>query len=358
MKIDSTVDLDNLDSLKAVDKSDMLSLLEDLPGHISDAIKLPVIDLDGFQPSLIAVVGMGGSAISGDIIDAWLFNSIKVPITVVRGYELPEMINETSLVFAVSFSGNTEETLSATEEALNRKARIITISKGGKLEELAKSEGIPHIQISCSDKLVPRAALGYLLIPIIMNLAKNGLIPDNEIDAELDDVIVTLRSLRESLKPSSSSDANQAKQIAQKLSGQVPLIYSYHPFKCISYRWRTQLNENSKVLARSVELPEMNHNDIVGWMGDDNAGSYTIILLRDLAVESKRMEKRIELTKDLAFSKARELIEVYAAGKYTLSKMLSLMYIGDFTSVYLALIRGIDPTPVEIIDKLKELMAD
>jgi glucose/mannose-6-phosphate isomerase len=261
-------------------------------------------------------------------------------------------------VFAVSFSGNTEETLQAFEDANSRGAKVISISTGGLLAQRSAELGVPHIQIKTSEPLVPRAAVAYLLLPVITNLRDMGLISKNDLEDELKDVLETLGDLSAKLRAASPEKDNLAKQTAKKLEGRMPVIYGYRPFGCIAYRWSTQLNENSKVLARYAVLPEMNHNDIVGWMGDSTPDNYSVVILRDPAMESSRMTKRIDLTKDLAFSKAHDLIEIHAAGNSILSKMLSLMYIGDFTSVYLALLRRIDPTPVDIIENLKKLMRD
>ncbi|UCH90145.1 MAG: bifunctional phosphoglucose/phosphomannose isomerase, partial [Thermoplasmata archaeon] len=280
-------DLDDLDYLKDIDISNMLGTLEHLPKHIEEARKIPPADLGDFKPNLIVVLGMGGSAIAGDIVDSWLNKIIQLPIVVVRGYELPKLIDSNTLVFAVSFSGNTEETLAAFEEALKCEAKVIAISTGGKLEERSKELNVPHILLQPTEQLVPRAAIAYLLLPIITNLTRLGLIPKDECDLEVDDAITTLKTLSNTLGAASKSEDNQSKQIAIKLSGRLPLIYSYKPFSSISYRWQTQLNENSKVLARCAELPEINHNDIVGWMGDEDMDKYSVVLLRDLAIESR-----------------------------------------------------------------------
>lgn len=358
MNHETIPDLDDINAVKNIDKSNMLTILEHLPDHIKDAAQIPPVELDSFEPKLIAVLGMGGSAICGDIIEAWLHKVLKIPLIVVRGYDLPKVIDSDSLVFAVSFSGNTEETLHAFEEAVSRKAKVVTISTGGTLAERANHHNVPHIKLEPRETLVPRAAIAYLLFPVISNLSAIGLIPSGELKKELEDAIVTLTELKSRLSAQSSTTDNQAKQIAKKLKNNIPIIYSYRPFTCISYRWRTQLNENSKIHSANFELPEMDHNDIVGWMGDDHANKYCVIILRDPALESERMAKRIQLTSDLAFSRAHEIIEIFAEGKSTLSKMLSLMYIGDFTSVYLAILRGIDPTPVDIIENLKKIMSD
>lgn len=356
MELSSILDLDDKKFIAGIDKSDMLGILERFPDHVSAALNIPPVDLGGFEPDMIAVIGMGGSAICGDILQNWLFDSIGIPLITVRGYDVPASVNSNSLVFAVSYSGNTEETLAAFEHARDRSAKIVALSLGGELEQRSLKYNIPFIKLQPSEPLAPRAAIAYLLFPIITTLSKNGLLDENDLKIELEDASVTLKVLSDKLGRGTGSNENQAKQIAQKMFGYHPVIFSYRPFTSISYRWRTQLNENAKILAKAVDFPEMNHNDIVGWTGEDEPGKYCVIMLRDLAVESERMEKRIELTKDLALSGAGVFIEVNGIGKYPLSRILSLLYIGDFVSAYLAILRKCDPTPVEIIENLKKRM--
>jgi len=352
------LDLDDPDDISKIDKSDMLGMISRIPHHVRDAVRISTPVLDMKKPNLIAVLGMGGSAIAGDIISKWLGNELDIPFIVVRGYELPNIINSDSLVLAVSFSGNTEETLSAFEDAVSRKANVIALSTGGLLETRAKENKVPHVKISPSEQLVPRAAVAYLLFPLINILRVNKIINRPDLEDEFKDTIATLSELGNRLGPDSKIDENKAKQIALKINELTPVIYTYGSLNVLSLRWRTQLNENAKVIARNDELPEMNHNDIVGWFGDSNPNRFSVVLLRDPAEEHERITKRIELTKKLAFSKARALIEVNAEGKYRLSRMLSLIYIGDFTSAYLALVRGVDPTPVEVIEDFKKLMRE
>lgn len=349
--------LDEPESMDKIDKSNMLRVIENLPEQVKDAMELKPMELERLSPAMVAVLGMGGSAICGDIISSWLSPTVDIPIVVVRNYNLPKMIKSDSLVIAVSFSGNTEETLSAFEEAVERSARVVALSTGGKLKVRANELGVPHIKINPLEKLVPRAAIAYLLFPVISIMTTTGILSRDDIQSELDDVVEILGKLRERLHPGVESINNEAKQVAASLKDRYPLVYSYQPFTPIAYRWVTQLNENSKILAKAHELPEMNHNDIVGLNGDDNSTKHTAVLLRNPATESDRMRKRIELTRDLAFSRTAELIEIKSEGNYILSQMLSLMYLGDYTSVYLALLRGVDPTPVDVIENLKDLMS-
>jgi glucose/mannose-6-phosphate isomerase len=348
--------LDDQDEISKIDKNDMLGMIFRMPDHAKDALEIPFVDIGSNRPDLIAVLGMGGSAVSGDLLAAWLRYELDIPIIVVRGYDLPATVNANSLVIAVSFSGNTEETLSAFEQALARDANVITLSTGGLLEERAKAQNIPHIKITPTEDLVPRAAVAYLLFPLINILRSNKIIIRNDLEDELEEALTILAELSIRLGPETSTGENKAKQIALELFEHVPVVYTLGSQNVISLRWRTQLNENAKIIARNDELPEMNHNDIVGWYGDSHPDRFSVVLLRDPEDESERIAKRIKLTGELAFSKAGSLIEVHAEGKFKLGRMLSLMYIGDFTSAYLAVLRGIDPTPVEVIENLKKLM--
>ena len=356
MKKNEVSILDDAEAMASVDKGNMLKVVEDLPEQVKNAMKIDPPEIDEQKPDLVVVAGMGGSAICGDIIASWLKDRLGLPMIVVRDYALPASVTSRSLVIAVSFSGNTEETLSAFEDAVARNSHAVAISTGGMLKTRSEELGVPHMTISPEEKLAPRAAVAYLLFPVISILSAAGLVNTNEIREELDDAVKTLELIRSELRAGIEQKENLAKQLAIKLKNSSPLIYAAEPFVPAAYRWVTQLNENSKIIATARALPEMNHNDIVGMTGDDNTGSYSVILLRDPGSEEERMRKRIELTKDLAFSRAAEIVEIHARGEHTLAKILSLIYIGDYTSVYLAVLRGIDPTPVEVIEKLKELM--
>ena len=295
---------------------------------------------------------MGGSAIGGDILSVLLSYEANLPIVTSRGYTTPRTADASTLVFTCSYSGNTEETLSAVSEAFDHGCKIIAITSGGKLEEFCIKNDLLVVKIPKG--LPPRAAVAYLFFPMLIILEKMKII--NPIK-ELPELIMALNELRDQLSPIVPEEQNPAKQLAQKLKEGIPYIYGHTYLNIIAKRWQTQLNENSKILTMSGGFPEMNHNEIVGWAEDDSerAKQFVIVLFRS-ADEHPRITKRIELTKNILISKAKKVLEVDVQGASRLTRMMTCMYLGDYTSVYLALLRGVDPTPVEPIEKLKKKM--
>jgi glucose/mannose-6-phosphate isomerase len=345
--------LDDLDEIKKIDAQDMLDVIRKFPEQIQEAQRIAeAIKIEAFSPYHVVVAGVGGSAIGGDILASWLFKRIDIPIFVNRAYKLPSFVGENTLLFAVSYSGNTEETLSLFEEGLKKGCKIIAITSGGKLAERCIMENITVVPIPQGKP--PRAAVAYLFIPIVVILKKMGIYePDNEIAVALEN----LKNLREKLIPDFPTEKNLAKQIALDLHGEIPIIYGLAIFNAVAKRWQTQLNENAKMLAWHGTFPEMNHNEMQAWAAGENSKSFTAVLLRDDFLLEGRLQKRVSLTKKMILEKhANKVIEVVAEGggeKDYLARMLYSMFIGDFVSIYLAILRGIDPTPVSAIEEFK-----
>lgn len=348
------VDIDDVEGMRKVDASGLLPLTLRFPEQIEEALEIGRKALFEFsyKPEKIVICGMGGSAIGGDITAAWALDKAKVPIFVLRDYLLPAFCDEKTLVIAASYSGNTEETISGYEDALRKKCMVVTVSSGGILERKAKENGTLHIKIPSG--MPPRGATAYMLVPQLLILEACGIASCEE---ELKESVEVCKLLRENLKPETPSEINQSKIIAKKVLGTIPNIFGMGITAPIAKRWRTQINENSKMIAREDVFPELNHNDTVGWSGDPLPERFSVIILRHKG-EFERNRMRIEITKELVLKKAREIIEVWASGETALAKMLSLMYIGDFVSIYIAMLRDIDPTPVPVIENLKKLLAE
>ncbi|MEW5760900.1 MAG: bifunctional phosphoglucose/phosphomannose isomerase, partial [Candidatus Thermoplasmatota archaeon] len=319
---------------------EQLKAVLNLPEQMKEAMKLKLPELQK-KIKKIVIAGMGGSAIGGEILSNWAMDKTKIPIFINRDYSLPKFVDRETLILAVSYSGNTEETISSFFDGM-RYGNVIGISSGGILEKLCKKNVCPHIKLPCGYQ--PRAAIGYMLVPELLLLEKISIFSAKK---EIEDAIQLLFNERKN-----------AKKIAMKISKQIynsyPVIYAYSPYLPIAKRWRTQLNENAKILARDDAFPEMNHNDIVGWSGSD-VSNFSAILLRDRD-ENERIRKRIEITKEIGFKGAKSIIDVWAKGKSSLSKLIYLLFIGDLTSVYLGLLRGVDTTKVEVIERLKKEM--
>jgi glucose/mannose-6-phosphate isomerase len=348
------VDIDNLNEMRRIDTSGLLGLTERFPEQLKEASQIAEKKLSGFscEPENIIICGMGGSAIGGDIVSAWAWEKYGVPVIVNRDYTLPAFCKQKSLVITASYSGNTEETISAYDEAIKRGARVVAISSGGLLEKKAVADGVLHIKIPAG--MPPRGATAYMLVPQLLILGAIGV---QECTSEIEESIAVCRKQKEALCGENPTDRNPAKAIAKRIVNTVPNIFGNGISAPIAKRWRTQLNENSKMIAREDVFPEMNHNDTVGWSGDAQPQRFSVVILRH-KYEFERNKMRIELTKSLVLNRANTVIEVWGEGVSRLANMLSLMHVGDFVSVYIALLRDIDPTPVPVIEQLKKLLAE
>jgi glucose/mannose-6-phosphate isomerase len=339
-----------------IDKDHMIDLLHCFPEHIEESrdiiqqSNIPKI----YNIQQIIFTGMGGSAISGDIIQSYLREKLNIPIIVNRTYDLPKWANKHTLVIAQSYSGNTEETLSSFKLAHQKSCPLISISSGGKLKEYCQRRETPFIQIPSG--YPPRAATGYLLFCGLFSLKASGIL-QTQIDVDINETIQDLKDMRKKIHKDVPLTENCAKQLAIQIGENIPQIYGWGPYGPIAKRWATQFNENSKLIARYDTVPECNHNDIVGWAGHPTAAqNFTCILLRDPKLETIQMKARLEFMKRLLQEISSGVIEVEAQGKSILAKMMHLMYLGDYISCYTAVQRHIDPSPVAIITQLKEAL--
>lgn len=293
----------------------------------------------------IIICGMGGSALPADILKIYLQeNKIILPVKIHRDYDLPYSADkETDLVICISYSGNTEETLSAFEKARISGFKIMAIASGGKLAELCRQYGIPIVIIPKG--LQPRLALGYQFSALIKILANCELIKNNL----LDDIL----SLENLLKPKTLE--TYGKKIAKKLKDKIPLIYASKKFKNLARIWKIKFNENSKIPAFSNYFPELNHNELVGFENDGYPIS--VIILRD-ALDQTKIKKRMELTAKILRKRGIDVDFIDIIGKDILYKVFSNILLADWASYYLALEYKINPTPVKIVEELKAGMAE
>lgn len=317
-----------------IDNSNMLKVIEDFPQQCRTALELPKGMAVSGKIDKIVVAGMGGSAVGGDLLKAYMHDS-KIPVFVVRDYSIPNFVDENTLFLAISYSGNTEETLSAYEEAAKKKAKIVAITSGGQLAAKAKKV------IKIPNGLQPRAALGYLFFPALGVLANSGIA-----DAKGKEIEEMLGIL------SKTGDFKAVgERIAKKIHGKTPVVYSSNLFGPVAYRWKTQFNENSKSPAFHHVFAELNHNEIVGYQLM-NKSDWAAIFIRD-AQDHERIKLRMDITKEI-ISQRVEVEEVFTRGEGLLSRIFSGIYYGDFASYYLALANKVDPTPVNVIENLKK----
>ncbi|MCK4478045.1 bifunctional phosphoglucose/phosphomannose isomerase [Candidatus Bathyarchaeota archaeon] len=345
--------LDQPDKVRAIDKSNMLELCEKTPDFCRDAIKrAEKLKMPYKTPKNVIVAGMGGSAIGGELLKDWLRDRALIPIEICRDYVLPAYANGNSLVIAVSYSGETEETLSAFLEAVKRHCMVITISSGGHLQAFSQKLKIPHISIPPG--LPPRAAIAYTFFPLVVLMEKLHIV--KKAKEEIEEALHVLQKISEESKLRIPLKDNRAKKLALRIEGTIPIIYGFRQYSAVARRLKCQFNENSKVPSKFDTFSELNHNEVVGWAAPENfTKNFSIILIRD-PKEPPEIRKRIEITKQITSKKVHNILEIQAVGKQKLAKMLSTMYIGDFASIYLALLRGIDPTPTKTIVHLKQEM--
>lgn len=355
--------LDDWERLNSIDKDGMCTLLEKFPEHCEDAIKrankltIPKkVRISGklsykfMKPDKIVIVGMGGSAIGGNLLKDWLRSTLHMPIEVCRQYTLPAYVDNHTLVLAVSYSGNTEETLSCFVEAIEKRCMIIAISSDGVLQEFSERVGIPFIKLP--KDYPPRSALAYLFFSLVVSLYKLKML--SSLYEEVDEVITILKEIKEIIKPANPIINNPAKKLALSIQKSIPLIAGFGFYESVALRMKTQFNENSKTPAKVELFPELTHNEVAGWTGLlELTKNFSVILIRD-EKEPQEIRTRIEATKELVFNKrAAKVVEIWSKGRGKLAKMFSIMYMGDFTSFYLAILYGFNPTPVAIIEQLK-----
>jgi len=345
----------SLKAIKNLDRSGMLQVLLDFPSQcltargIAESAK---IKFSGRDFKNIIFSGVGASGMGGDLLRSYLYHESRLPISVVRDYELPAFADKDTLLFISSYSGNTEEAFYIWGQAKKIGIRPVILSSGGRLEELAFADNETFVRLPKG--LPPRLALGYLSIIPLCLLVKLGLIEDKT--AQISAMSKILEELKKNcLNPRVAVKDNVAKYAAQKLFNKLVFIYtnSIH-FDVAGTRLRTQLAENPKAIASGHLFPEMNHNEIAAWQNPKKLfKDCALVFLRDKDI-NPRINKRIELTKSLLSREGLKTMEIWSRGEDTLSKIFSLIYTGDFISYYLALLYGVDPTPVERINYIKE----
>jgi glucose/mannose-6-phosphate isomerase len=337
----------------AIDTSNMYKLIKNFPQQVEEAIAIgnaAKLKLNVSKVQNVVLNGLGGSAIGGDLLKSYLAGELTIPFLVNRHYALPKFVGKSTLVIISSYSGNTEETTAAFKEALKRGAKILCISSGGEVTKIARKHKLPLIVIPGG--LPPRAALGYSFFPLLIALGKLGLIRNKAKDIKEALAILKTKS-DEYGSPDPAS--NRSIQLAEQLQNRIGVVYSsVERFDAVATRWRGQMAENGKSLMFGHVLPEMNHNELVGWKALTNQMSdMQVIMLRDKD-DHPRVRIRMDVTRGVIAEHTTHLTEVWSEGQSLLARIFSLVYLGDWTSFYLAILHGIDPSPVRVIDFLKE----
>jgi glucose/mannose-6-phosphate isomerase len=321
-----------------IDKSNMKQVLLDFPKQCRDAMALAQgIKIQG-NFNKILVCGMGGSGISGDLLKIYLSES-NLPIFVVKDYDIPNFIDENTLFFAMSYSGNTEETLSALTQAKNRGATIVAITSGGQLADLTETV------IKIPSGLQPRNGIGYLFFPIIGVLYNSGIIEVKNTDLnEMLNIIKDVDYFNE-----------KGRDLALKIKDRMPIIYSSSKLAPVAYRFKCEINENAKYPSAYHVFPELCHNELVGFSGMERS-KHMVVMIRDNS-DHERIKKRMDICKNL-FEDYVDVEEITTLGDSMLARMFSAIYLGDWTSYHLAVWKREDPTPVYVIENLKKQLTE
>jgi len=343
--------LDDIIGMMEVDKRNTLGVARNFPEQCEEAIRIGKEfsrELKLKKPGSVCICGMGGSAIAGDILRTWLKDQ---DIRVFRGHDLPDYVDKDSLVFLSSYSGNTEETLGMFRKALRRKLNIVGIASGGKLEKECGEENIPLIKIPGG--MQPRYAIAYLFFPLLVVLRKTRFITEG---GDLGRVVKNLKETRDELTPDVRTRDNPAKRIAIKLRGKIPLIYGFGKFEAIALRAKAQFNENSKIHSFYDSFPELSHNTIEGWESPRELSKpLAAIFIRDRD-EDKEMKTRIEFTEDAVKNAGGSVIKIHSIYRSDLSRILSVMYMLNFVSIYLGILYRKDPGKTELLTDLKYIL--
>ena len=349
--------LDDQDQFKQLDPENMRGHIDGLPGQFEAAWALgqSAEARDSFaQAEVIVICGMGGSAIGGSLLAALAAPECRAPIFVNRDYDLPAFAaGPKCLVIGSSFSGGTEETLAAFEAAAARQTQLMAITRGGRLAELAQRFNAPVWSFSYESQ--PRAGVGYgFMLPLAL-LCRLGFLPDKS--ADVAEAVRVMREQQAELNVETPVVRNPAKRIAGQLMGRTPAIFGAGYLAPVARRWKGQMNENAKAWAQFDELPELDHNGVVGSThAEELISKFNLLFLEGSAVHPRNLA-RLRATQHLFMMQGFTTDVIKARGESPLAQMLSSLHFGDYTSYYLAMAYGVDPTPVEPIDRLKAQLA-
>jgi glucose/mannose-6-phosphate isomerase len=324
----------------------MLEWIDGFPSQLVKAVDIAhasgLKKHDGI--SRILITGLGGSGIGGTIAASLAAGYSSVPVCVSKSYDVPAWVNNNTLVIACSYSGNTEETLSAFEKSVHKQAKLVCITSGGALEEKAQRAGATVIKIPGG--FPPRTCLGYALVQILKVLEVYSCVPQS-IEGEILSAARLLGNKKQDLQ-------KNAHELADFFYGRLPILYVNDPYAGVAERWKQQINENSKMLCHFHVIPEMNHNEMVGWReGNEN----TSVLFIKADDDDKRNLKRMEICASLISNYTSHVKTISTVGETQLEKALYAIYLGDWVSLYLAQLRGADPVEIKVIELLKSQLA-
>lgn len=350
--------LDNETIYEKYDPDGMRSIIKDLPNQIANAwneIKKVSIPTHYINAKNVVILGMGGSGIAGSLTKAYVLKRIKVPLEVIKDYTLPAYVNSNSLVIAVSFSGGTEEPITAFSQAGQLGAKLLAISVGGEIESLARKYNAPHYKINYTSS--PRAAIGYLFIPVIYFLSKLKFIDVN--DQEVNETIKNLNVFQQKIEPTMPTSQNDAKQLAESIKGKFCIPVASGILSPVAIRFKNQINENAKSFAAWEEMPEMCHNVLQGLDFPDKIKDKTLTIFMQSRYDHPRNVLRFQAVKNIYKRKGLkfETVDLESKGS-ELSEILHYLHFVDYVSLYLAMLEQTDPSPYEMITYLRNFLEE
>jgi glucose/mannose-6-phosphate isomerase len=337
--------LDDLKYIHQRDGQDALGIAEKQAAQLEHEFDAPVIE-GNFEN--IVYAGMGGSALAALISQSW--PGYKVPFEVCRQYHIPAYVSDKTLFIAASYSGNTEETVSALAEAEAKGAKIAVIAGGGKLQEAAQSKNYPFVLLPNAAQ--PRYAVFYNLKALVQILESAGFVNEAEASAQMKQTSEFLRQSVQAWLPTVPQAQNPAKQLAMELAGKSGVVYAGPLMAPAAYKWKISFNENAKNVAWWGQYPEFNHNEFIGWSSHPIDKPYAVVDLRS-SFEHPRVQKRFELSDKLLSGRRPAAHVVQAQGETILEHLLWTTSFGDFVTIYLALLNGVNPAPVDLVEKFK-----
>jgi glucose/mannose-6-phosphate isomerase len=327
---------------RSSDKSDLYSVLKNFPQQLTEALKIARDARVSGSFDNIVICGVGGSALAGDLFETY-FEKLRIPVHINRNYQLPKEAGSNSLVVVITFSGNTEEPISAFREALDKGMSMVGIASGGQLERLCKKNGIPIVILPKGPKnFQPRHALGYAFASLVKVLSNSRIIPSK------DEEITNTADILSGLDLQKDSQA-----FAKRLYKKIPVVYSSERWEKVARIWKIKFNESSKVMAFFNWFPELNHNEMIGHTEASVQGNFHTIIIRDKE-DLPRIKKRMELTADLLQSRGEEVTLVDTMDTDMLTKIFATILYGDWIAYWLAMLYKIDPTPVDLVEEFKK----
>lgn len=338
--------LDDLKFVKKVDAHDALGVAAKQAEQLKQSFSVVVEQKTTIKNVVFS--GMGGSALPVTILGSW--PKLSVPYEICRGYDIPEFVDQTTLFVSMSFSGNTEETLSGFEQALAKNAQVVVMASGGELAKRAQDKGLPLFELPTG--LQPRMSSLYFLTALIQLLEPLGLVKSGSLE-ELSEAGEWLAKQHQQWSPEVSAEDNPAKQIAKQLMGKTVIAYSGPLLFPAANKWKIFINECAKNLAWANQYPEFNHNEFIGWSSHPIEKPFAVVEMQS-NLEHERIQKRFSLSQKLLSGKRPQPIIVRPEGDTVLKQLLWAFNLGDFVSIYLAVLNNIDPTPVELVEKLKK----